>query len=338
MIFQSAVNDLRARLHRWIDARRPPASSQQLNHHSLFIFPSGAGLVFLVLVTMLWLVGTNYENNLVLALAFLLIALFIVTILHTFTNLAGIKLQLLGARPAFSGETAEVRLLVSRSGKRGRDNIFLRWAGSQEQVLSLVDESQKVVSLYVPTGGRGWFNPGRLGIESRYPLGILRCWARLDMDCRILVYPRPIAAGPLPMAHAIREDGDLSTARGADEFSGYRSYQAGDTLRNVAWKQYARGMGLYSRDYSAFVDTRLWLDWDYLGGLDREARLSRLCWWVQQASRTEAEYGLRLPGQELEPGRGPAHQEQALRMLALFEVKEDGAADLNNMRTGAARQ
>jgi uncharacterized protein (DUF58 family) len=319
MIFQTAASDLRRRLQRWADARRPPSSAQQLNHHSLFIFPSGAGLVFLALVTMLWLVGTNYENNLVLALAFLLISLFVVTILHTFTNLAGVSIQLLGTGPAFSGEAAEVRLLISRPGKRGRDNILLRWGDSQVQVLSLVEEAEKTVSLFVPTASRGWFDPGRLRIESRYPLGILRCWARLDMDCRILVYPRPIPAGPLPLAQAVGDEGELSSARGADEFAGYREYQAGDSLRNVAWKQYARGMGLYSRDYSAFVDSRLWLDWDYLGGLDREARLSRLCYWVQQASRTESEYGLRLPGQALEPGKGPAHLERALRMLALFE-------------------
>src|SRR5690606_28097370 len=173
-------------------------------------------------------------------------------------------------------------------------------------------------------------------VESRYPLGILRCWARLDMDCRILVYPKPIAAGPLPVAEAIRDEGDLAARQGADEFAGYRSYQPGDSLRNVAWKQYARGMGLHSKDYSAYVDKRLWLDWDYLAGMNREARLARLCYWVLQASNAETEFGLRLPGQDLAPGRGPAQREQALRMLALFEVKEEPAAIRSAPRSGVA--
>lgn len=329
-------HNLRRTLERWVDARRPPASRQGLNRRNLFIFPSRAGLAYLLLDAMLWLVGTNYENNLVLALAFLLLALFIICILHTFANLSGLRLQLQSAGAAFSGDTAELRLLVSRPGQRPRDNIELHWPGSEPAQLSLVEVDEARLAIYVPTSGRGWFNPGRLILESRYPLGILRCWARLDMDCRILVYPKPIAAGPLPVAEAIRDEGDLAARQGADEFAGYRSYQPGDSLRNVAWKQYARGMGLHSKDYSAYVDKRLWLDWDYLAGMNREARLSRLCYWVLQASNAETEFGLRLPGQELSPGRGPAQREQALRMLALFEVEEERVAIRSAPRSGAA--
>lgn len=316
---RSAAYSLRHRIQDWVDSRRPGASVHRLNRHSLYIFPSRAGLAFLLLDCALWLTGTNYENNLVLALAFMLIALFVVTILHTFANLSGLTVQLLGASPAISGELSEIRLRVSRPGKRPRDNLQLRWSGSEPVLLDLVEASEATASLYVPTRGRGWFDPGRLVIESRYPLGILRCWTRLDMDCRVLVYPRPIPAGPLPQAHVIREEGSVSLLRGADEFHGYKEYEAGDSLRNVDWKHYARGMGLHTRDYSAFVDNRLWLDWDYLAGMDREARLSRLCHWVLEAARTDAEYGLRLPGQTLPPGSGPVHRDQALRMLALFE-------------------
>lgn len=320
---RSAAKNLRERFWAWADSRRHAASQHRLDHRSLFIFPSRAGLAFLMLDCMLWLVGTNYENNLVLALAFMLVALFIITILHTFANLSGLSVQLLGASPAISGEPAEVNLLISRNGSRPRDNIELRWAGSEPVVVSVIEQTEVSTSIFVPTKGRGWLDPGRLIVESRFPLGILRCWTRLDMNCWVLVYPKPVAAGPLPRAHAIQDEGDVSLRRGADEFAGYREYQSGDSLRNVAWKQYARGMGLYSKDYSAFADNRLWLDWDYLGGVDREARLSRLCYWVLQASKTDVDYGLRLPGETLPPGSGPAHRERALKMLALFEAGKD---------------
>jgi uncharacterized protein (DUF58 family) len=34
------------------------------------------------------------------------------------------------------------------------------------------------------------------------------------------------------------------------------------------------------------------------------------------------EYGLRLPGVEIAPGRGPEHREEMLKTLALFEVEQ----------------
>lgn len=316
---QGAQRSLRQRVQSWVDKRLPAARQHQLNRHSLYIFPSKTGLGYLGLVLVLWLVGTNYENNLVLALAFLLSALFVICILHTFANLSGLSLALVSAVPAFSGERAELRLRMTSTIGRPRDSVVLRWGASEKVVVSLIGENEAAIKMHVPVQGRGWINPGPLEVESVFPLGILRCWTRLNMDCRILVYPRPVAAGPLPLAQSIREGDEVSGLKGVDEFAGYREYQPGDSLRDLAWKQYARGMGLHSKDYSSLVDRRLWLDWDYLGGMATEARLSRLCYWVLEAHKTDAEYGLRLPGQSLEPGRSQNHCEKALRLLALYE-------------------
>ncbi|MBD3647988.1 MAG: DUF58 domain-containing protein, partial [Pseudomonadales bacterium] len=66
-----------------------------------------------------------------------------------------------------------------------------------------------------------------------------------------------------------------------------------------------------------------WLDWDNFQGLDREARLSRLCYQVIRLSSGNDEYGLRLPGLTIEPSRGAEHREAVLRALALFETGDD---------------
>ncbi|MEX1032656.1 MAG: DUF58 domain-containing protein [Cellvibrionaceae bacterium] len=332
---RAALNNYRDRFWAWADSRRPAAQRQHLNRRSLFIFPSRAGFGFLLLTFVLWLVGTNYENNLVLGLGFMLIALFVLSILHTFANLSGVSVQLMSASPAISGERAEIKLLLTRDGRRPRDSIQLCWAGSEIVVINLLEQAETIASVFVPTQGRGWCNPGRLVVESRFPLGIVRCWTRLDMKCRVLVYPKPVPAGPLPQAHAINQEGDTSTWRGTDEFAGYKDYRPGDSLRNVAWKHYARGMGLHSKEYVANTDSRLWLDWDYFAGMNWEARLSRLCYWVLQVSRTDTEYGLRLPGESLPPGSGQTHCDQALRMLALFGADETGESRLPGKGNGA---
>ena len=50
-----------------------------------------------------------------------------------------------------------------------------------------------------------------------------------------------------------------------------------------------------------------------------EQRLSRLCGWVLEAERSGANYGLRLPGTEIAPGRGELHRAACLQALALYQ-------------------
>ena len=74
------------------------------------------------------------------------------------------------------------------------------------------------------------------------------------------------------------------------------------------------------KQFAAYADRRIWLEWDQFPNMHREARLSRICYWVLQLSAAGDEYGLRLPGLEIEPARGDSHRESVLRALALFEV------------------
>ena len=47
-----------------------------------------------------------------------------------------------------------------------------------------------------------------------------------------------------------------------------------------------------------------------------EQRLSHLCYWALEYEHRREDYGLRLPGKELAPGRGERHLEQVLTALA----------------------
>ena len=311
----------RRRFQRWLQRRVPAQSPQTLDRVKLFIFPSAAGFSFLLVSMLLWLVGTNYENNLIIALAFLLISLFVVSILHTFGNLSGLTLHFVSSAPAYCGEDAEVEIRVSAEGGRQYENVLLCWPGGSTAVANLLDSRECHCKLFVPTGRRGWLDPGRLLVESCYPLGLLRCWTWLDLDVRVLIYPKPVYGGKVPPSHAVDDEGELQAEHGSEDFNGLKAYRPGESLRHIAWKQYARGRGLHSKDFTAYVDQRLWLDWDFFAGFDREARLSRLCYWVQEVGKTQSEYGLRLPGVEIAPGKGLAHKQRVLKALALFEVE-----------------
>nr|WP_269783515.1 DUF58 domain-containing protein [Marinibactrum halimedae] len=204
--------------------------------------------------------------------------------------------------------------------------MVLRWPQGSETLVSLEPGEQARFAVYVKAHERGWFYPGRITVKSVYPLGIFRCWTHLDLGVQILTYPKPINAGPIPPAVGNNDEGKLHSLHGGEDFAGLKTYQLGDSLRHVAWKQYARGQGLHTKNFSAFLDSRHWLDWDLLAGLDTEARLSRLTYWALELEKTASDYGLRLPGVEIIPSRGKHHQDAVLKALALFGKSDEPAS------------
>lgn len=313
----------RSRFTVWLNRRLPSAAKIRLDQAKLFIFPSQAGFGFLALVVVLWLLATNYENNLVFAIACLLSSLLVTAILHSYANLAGLEVSFVGADPVFLGQEALFRIGLSRSGRRNRHSLRLRFQGCDTESAELIDTRELTVSLPIKALQRGWFYPGRVTLESRYPLGLLRVWTHLDLDCRVLVYPRPLPGAPIQPSLAKGNTGMRQATVGSDDFAGLKDYLIGEPLQHVAWKHYARERGLLSKHYADAIDERTWLDWEAYPAMDREQRLSRLCGRLLEVSQGQSEYGLRLPGVELPPARGEGHKTRVLRELALFELPGD---------------
>ncbi|MEH6466955.1 MAG: DUF58 domain-containing protein [Porticoccus sp.] len=303
----------------WVSRRLPPSRSIELNNSSLFIFPSKAGFGFLLLILLCWLMATNYENNLVFAISCLLVSVFIITILHSFSNLSGLTLSFVRATPAFAGEQLVVELVLRQEQPRYRESLSLSFAGEEAVITTLCDQEDIhiKVPLYAPR--RGLYNPGRLTLESVYPLGLLRVWTKLDLDIQCLVYPQPLFASPETFIAHSRGEGPLQMGDGSEDFVGLNDYQLGDSLKKIAWKQYAKEQGMYTKHYADYQDERIWLDWNDFPEQDREARLSRLCGGLLQVAATDKAYGLRLPGIEILPDNNEAHRLKILRELALFE-------------------
>ena len=312
----------RARWKRWINRRIPPAKSVTLNQKRIFIFPSRAGLYFLLSLLVMLVAAINYQNNMSFALVFLLANVFVVAVLHTFANLSGLTIKAVRARPVFAGQKAEFEVLLSRSNRRQYHAVQLHWQGGEPETVSLVEGTEVYVKQFLDTDKRGWHNPGRLLVETVFPLGLLRAWTWIDLDIRGLVYPRPLASGPLPGVATDRPDGSAVPVPGSDDFYGLRDYQSGDPLKQVFWKSVAKGQPLQTKQYTAYADRSVWLDWSLFDGLPVEQRLSHLCYWVLEFVRANEEYGLRLPGVVVPPNVGEQHRLEVLRRLALYGVCE----------------
>lgn len=332
----------RRRWASWLDRRIPPATSVTLDQRRIFIFPSKTGFFFGLVLLVMLLAAINYQNNMSYALTFLLANLFIIAILHSYANLSGLTITALGVEEAFPRQRTAFRLRLRCDNKRGHHALQIGWptpaeARSRRRFmvglfsspemdvevrLDLPGEQQLDIPLHLAVGERGWFRPGRLRIESVYPLGLLRCWTWVDLDFCALVYPAPREQPEQFRAAGDRDDGTVLGAPGDEEFFGLRDYRDGDSPRRIFWKGLARGQDLQSKEFAVTLSDQRWLDWDDYVGLGTEARLSALTYWVLEYHELEQEYGLRIPGVELAPARGDRQRERSLKALALYGIGE----------------
>ncbi|HET8711254.1 MAG TPA: DUF58 domain-containing protein [Spongiibacteraceae bacterium] len=307
------------RLDSWLTKRIPTARSVTLDQRRIFIFPSRAGLAFLLVLAVMLIAAINYQNNMAFALVFFLFSLFIVAILHTFSNLSGLRIEALRGYPTFAGESAEFEVRLGRTRERAHHAIELAWPGQPMAKLSLLDAQAATVKLFYRADRRGLLRPRRLLVQTYYPLGLLRAWTWIDLDIMALVYPRPLA-GPRPLSEEGEVDsGNRVLKKGSDDFYGFRPYRSGDNLRHVLWRAYAKGQPLQAKQFAETYVQSHWLDYDACDG-DREKRLSVLCYWVLESERKGDVFGLRLPGVTLEQDSGAEQRERALRQLALFQT------------------
>jgi len=314
------------RFGRWLDRRIPPSPSISLSQRNVFIFPTRTGFVFGGLLVLLILAAINYQASLVYGVAFLLGSIFLVTILYTFRNLSGLRLEFVGGRPGFVGEDIEFSVRVVRppaGGRRrhaGREGIQLGFPGAIMQWVDLQHQEADEVRLYLQGRQRGYLRPGRLLVETYYPLGLLRAWTWVDLEGRALVYPKPLF-GDLPDSLSGRRDeGELVDPQGSEDFTDIKAYRPGDPVKHIIWRSYARGDELMVKRYASFMEPRLRLDFEALpGGV--EERLSRLAGMALKAARLDREFGLRLGSRLIKPALGNAHLERVLRELALYGLE-----------------
>tara|TARA_R100001377_G_scaffold72070_1_gene47798 strand:- start:534 stop:1508 length:975 start_codon:yes stop_codon:yes gene_type:complete len=308
-----------SRVTRWLERRMPAVQEITLHRKNIFILPTGPGLLFLTATALIFVTAINYVLSLAFGLAFLMVSLFILSILHTFRNLQHLSLRGAGAEPVFAGEDAEFVVLLGRQPSHEHEMLELRFPGCLWSQANVLDNEQERVKVFLPSTQRGVLKAPRLTVQTRFPLGLWRAWSHVDLAMSCLVYPCPLQ-GPLPGLVGGTTSGKTESVKtGVDDFHGLRAYQTGDSLKQIAWKSLARGQGLKVKQFVDAVDDQLMLDWEMFPGLDYEERLSRLCYWVLILAAQDIDYGLRIPGAELCLGRGDAHRNRLLSALALWQ-------------------
>ena len=324
-MFAAISQGVRRRADKWLfQLREREPGEVFLHQRRVFILPTKAGIGFGALLIVLLIGATNYNLSLGFALVFALASCAVVDMVLTYKNLGQLHLNPGRAQPVFAGEDAQFELtIVNRTGL----DRYALWvdfidAGEARYVADAMAESSAALLLSAPSAQRGYLAAPRVRLATRFPLGLFRAWSYWQPDARALVYPFPEdGAPPLPMAGAAADQG--SGHAGFEDFAGIRSYQAGDSLRHMAWRQIARldpalGGQLVTKHFEGGAAEELVLDFDAIPvTLDLELRLSRMTRWVLDAEQRALPYGFRMHGVDFPAAVGAAHQAACLGALAL---------------------
>ena len=315
---------------RWMAKNNPPRDQVTLNRKNIYIVPTRNGLLFVFTSGLVFIAAINYAVSLAFGLAFLMVSIFILSILHSFNNLNQLSLTSRSNQDVFCGEEACFHVLLSRSPKRRHESLELNFPSTSLNPTSnpttsytdLAARDSEEVGVFTLADKRGDFKAPRLRVLTRFPLGLCRAWSVVDLNLHCLVYPRPVPFSMSQFDTGASGGSDSAINReGSEDFYGLRDYVPGDSLRQVAWKSVARGQGMQLKQFVDYVDNKIWLDWDMFYGFNVEERLSRLCYCVIKLSKSDNVFGMRIPGSEYAPATGPEHRKKLLRALARFEAE-----------------
>lgn len=311
---------IQTRLQKWLKQRIPPAKQHVLSSQNIFIFPSFFGFAYLFMVLIIFLLGTNYQNNIILIFSFLLASLFVTAMLFSFQNLNHIEVKLLNEPQGFANKLSYLKLDVS--SLKQHHNLFLYVEPESDQgVLIDITKAQGDTAHLVPVqhGQRGVQTLGRLRVESNFPLGLFKTWTRLDMASQLITFPEPKLPAQTPQARRVLEgehDGHNVAIEQSGDFYQLESYQPGQPLSKVAWKHLAKTQQWLSRSHASATIDDLWLDYEQMPSSLLEEKYCQLCALVLEHHTLNQAYGLRLPQKTIEIAHGESHQIACLMALA----------------------
>lgn len=298
---------MRAQWQRWAERRFLWQGHKLLKQKDVLVFVYRPGYIYVALILITFVAGVNYANNLILAFCFLISSLLCISFYLAYRQLKGLEITLDYDDVGQVGQAVE--LIVTLSQTQPRERYLSVNVGLEKQYLHLQHSSQQLCFHFYPAQ-RGAFYYPDLSLMSMYPLGLVRAWTHLYLKQQLITWVAPQAVIQPHQQQSMLE-------AGMDEFYELKNYQLGDSLTYVAWKQLARGQGMYIKQFAPHAEQQqLLIDYAALGMHDHEQKLKVMMGLIEQCEQQQQPYAIKLPQQQLSLGLGEAQLQQAKRLLA----------------------
>lgn len=298
---------MRARWQRWAEQRFLWQGHKLLRQKDVLVFVYRPGYIYVALILITFIAGVNYANNLILAFCFLISALLCISFYLAYRQLKGLEITLDYDEVGQLGQ--HVELIVTLSQTQPRPRYLKVSVGRDQQYVHFKEHSQQIHFHFQPEQRGAFFYPD-LTLMSIYPLGLVRAWTHLYLKQQLITWVAPKAELAMHDQHSMQ-------VQGADEFYALKNYQVGDRLNQVAWKQLARGQGMYIKQFTPHSEPKqMLIDYAAMPALEHEQKLALMMGLVEQCERQQQAYSLKLPQQQLVLGLGEQQLQQVKRLLA----------------------
>lgn len=297
-------------IERYLNKRQSAADNVTLVQKLIFILPTRYGWWFLFLIGLLYLLGTNYQNNLILLISYLLLSVFLLSIVLTYQNLSGLTVQCPSSAEGFAN--TKVHPVISFSSAKMHYMLQLNLMPHYDAV-QLVDITQSA-SLSLTVTKRGRYPLPRLKITSQYPLGLWRAWSYIALRQHYWVYPVP---DNTPALHQAADE--PAAATGSNIGDTLTSYRSGESMRHIVWKRLAQNPTnpVVREQHQHNITEPEWVIVPPLSGDALEHALRRACQQLLTLENSGRHYGLKLPTVTVPQAQGALHLQRCLQELAL---------------------
>ena len=316
----------------WLARRIPKQAEHTLNSRNIMIYPTRFGLAYLFFVVLVFLLGTNYQNNIILLFSYLLASLFITIMLHSFYNINQLNIRSTAIVQGYVGDTLFIPLTIASQKESFDINVEFadKTIGNSKETVKQYQPGQHSIKLSYKAVKRGLINLGRVTVYSEYSLGIFKTKTVLNFGHQALVFPQPkalISAQFYQSAQhgeTIFEQNYNTEAQGTEDFSELKSFVQGESRARIAWKQLAKGQGHFSKHYQTSQVQRQCLKLTEMPGNDLEIKLRHLSFLIAELTAKNQGFSLDLScntGQSalsIDYNSGVNHQQECLTALAMY--------------------
>jgi uncharacterized protein (DUF58 family) len=283
----------------------------------VYIFPTRMGGYAIGLISLMFLLGFGYSNNLLLIFTIALFGLNLIWVVNSHFHLA----RLTPGQVFVEDGHVNTPLTASLRWKkwpRGNLKWSIKLIGENNRTdvrIMHEEEGRTIGEISLPS--RGIYQWTHLLVKTDKPFGLYQTWIYFKINVTAHAYPALLKEMPLPSPEILEREGTINGERKGDEgLRGLAQYQ-GEGSRRISWKHYAKSGELYVKEgeelKTNLMRIKLQLPQEEK---KREAELSRIATLMVHCHRQEIPFIFMGP---IERGPG-AHLEllkDCLRELAV---------------------
>lgn len=296
------------KFQKWLNQRFHFDRTKQLKQSDILVFLHKQGYLYLVLIVITFIAGINYANNLILGFCFLIGSILCISFYLTFKQLHQLQIEIIVPELGQVDQQLIIQMYLKQNEVRSRF-IYIH-VDKQIHRIHLKNKEQQFNLQFYPMI-RGQFEIPKIQLYSMYPFGLVKAWSYFYLKKIIWIAPQ---AAYFQNEFQISSHSDLPNM---DEFHELRSYQLGDSLQTISWKQMARGQGMYVKQFENHAELNIiQIDYAKMPSVNHEEKLSLMMGLVEQCEQQQVTYSLNINQKVLKQGLGMQQCDAAKRMLA----------------------